>query len=86
VKDDESEEDYVKKGPPAKALCYLPIIPRFKRLFANVNDAKNFRWHANGKKFDGFLRHVFDSPQWKKLILCFLILGVINEILHLVLQ
>jgi len=48
VKDDESEEDYVKKGPPPKALWYLPIISRFKRLFANVNDAKkNLKWHAN---------------------------------------
>jgi len=27
VKDDESEEDYVKKGPLTKALWYLPIIP-----------------------------------------------------------
>ncbi|KAI9078212.1 hypothetical protein K1719_039826 [Acacia pycnantha] len=29
----------VDKGP-AKVLWYLPIIPRFKRLFANENDAK----------------------------------------------
>jgi len=43
VKDDESEEDYVKKGLPAKALWYLPIILRFKSLFANVNDANNLR-------------------------------------------
>jgi len=27
VNDDESQEDYVKKGPFAKALWYLPIIP-----------------------------------------------------------
>ena len=55
MKDDESEENYVKKGPSAKALWYLPIIPQFKRLFANVNDAKNLRWHANGKKSNGLL-------------------------------
>ena len=62
VKDDDSEKDYVKKGSPAKVLWYLPIIPQFKRLFVNVNDAKNLTWHANGKKLDGLLRHVVDSP------------------------
>jgi len=55
VKDDESEEDYVKKSPPTKALWYPPIISRFKRLFTNVNDVKNLRWHANGKISDGLL-------------------------------
>jgi len=29
--------------PSAKILWYLPIIPRLKRVFANVNDAKNLR-------------------------------------------
>ena len=24
-------------------------------------------WHANGRKCDGLLRHVVDSPQWKKI-------------------
>jgi len=67
VKDDDMDEDNMKKGPPAKVLWYLPIIPRFKRLFANVNDAKNLVWHANGRKSDGLLRHAADSPQWKKI-------------------
>ena len=67
VKDDDDDEDNMKKGPLAKVLWYLPIIPRFKRLFANVDDAKNFMWHANGRKSDGLLRHVVDSPQWKKI-------------------
>jgi len=62
VKDDDDDEDNMKKGPPAKVLCYLPIIPRFKRLFANVDDAKNLQWHANGRKSDGLLRHAVDSP------------------------
>nr|GMC91220.1 uncharacterized protein LOC109168127 [Ipomoea batatas] len=35
-----------KKGPPAKVLWYLPVIPRFKRLFANPNDAKNLQWES----------------------------------------
>jgi len=48
-------------------VWYLPTISPFKCLFANVNDAKNLRWHANGKKIDGLLRHVANSPQWKKI-------------------
>ena len=56
-----------KKGPPAKVLWYLPIIPRFKRLFANVNDAKNLRWHADDRKCDGKLRHPANSLQWKRV-------------------
>ncbi|XP_019150567.1 PREDICTED: uncharacterized protein LOC109147363 [Ipomoea nil] len=53
------------KSPPAKVLWYLPVIPRFKRLFANKNDAKNLQWHAKGRKEDGKLRHPADSPQWR---------------------
>jgi len=67
VKDDDGDEDDMKKGPPAKVLWYLPIIPRLRRFFANVNDAKNLTWHANGRKCDGLLRHAADSPQWKKI-------------------
>jgi len=38
-------------------LWYLPIIPRLKWFFGNVNDAKNLRWHSSGRKCDGLLRH-----------------------------
>jgi len=43
VKDDEecSSDENSKKGPPTKVLWYLLIIPRFKRLFANGDDAKD---------------------------------------------
>ena len=43
VKDEEesSSDENSKKGPPVKVLWYLPIIPRFKRLFANEDDAKD---------------------------------------------
>jgi len=67
VKDDDKDEDDFKKGPPAKVLWYLPIIPRLKRFFGNVNDAKNLRWHSSGRKCDGLLRHAADSLQWKKI-------------------
>ena len=55
--DDDDDEDNMKKGPPAKALWYLPIIPRFKRLFANVDDVKNLIWHANGRSFSKTICH-----------------------------
>jgi len=67
VKDDDEDEDDFKKGPPAKVLWYLPIIPRLKHFFGNVNDAKNLRWHSSGRKCDGLLRHAADSLQWKKI-------------------
>nr|KYP35945.1 hypothetical protein KK1_042971 [Cajanus cajan] len=67
VKDDghSSDEDVVDKGLPAKMLWYLPIIPRFKRLFANATDAMNVTWHADNGNYDGMLCHPADSPQWK---------------------
>ena len=56
VKGDECIDDATTNSIlPAKVCCYLPIIPRFKRLFANENDAKNLTWHANGRKSDGLL-------------------------------
>ncbi|XP_028758521.1 uncharacterized protein LOC114717527 [Neltuma alba] len=58
--------DVISKGPPAKVLWYLPIIPRFKRLFANANEAKKLRWHVEERKTDGMLRHPADSSQWKR--------------------
>ena len=48
-------------------LWYLPIIPRFKRLFANGDDAKDLTWHANGRNSDGMVRHPADCSQWKKI-------------------
>ncbi|XP_031102022.1 uncharacterized protein LOC116005929 [Ipomoea triloba] len=53
------------KGPPAKVLWYIPIVPRFKRLFSNLSDAKNLTWHVDKRISDGKLRHPADSPQWK---------------------
>ncbi|XP_045791642.1 uncharacterized protein LOC123886360 [Trifolium pratense] len=64
---DSSDDEVTKTGPPAKVVWYLPIISRFKRLFANANDAKNLRWHAEERKCDGQIRHVADSLQWKKI-------------------
>ncbi|KAL6564338.1 hypothetical protein OROMI_015788 [Orobanche minor] len=53
------------KGIPAKVLWYLPIISRFKRLFADAKTAELLRWHADGRKDDGLMRHPSDSVQWR---------------------
>nr|KYP31721.1 hypothetical protein KK1_047813 [Cajanus cajan] len=66
-KTDGSSGEEEIEGPPAKVLWYLPIIPRFKRLFAIKEDAKNLTWHENGRKCDNFLRHPADSPQLKRI-------------------
>jgi len=67
LKDNDGDDDDMKKCPPSKVLWYLPIIPRLRRFFVNVNDAKNLTWHVNGRKCDALLRHAADSPQWKKI-------------------
>ncbi|KAG2405345.1 uncharacterized protein HKW66_Vig0046000 [Vigna angularis] len=54
-------------GAPAKVMWYLPIIPRFKRMFSVKEDAKNLKWHSDERKCDNLLRHPADSPQWKKI-------------------
>jgi len=54
VKDDDSDEDDIKKGPPTKVLWYLPIIPQLRPFFANIKDVKNLTWHANERKCDGY--------------------------------
>jgi len=55
VKDDDecSSDESTKKGPLAMLLWYLPIMSRFKRLFANTNDTKDLTWHAYGRNCDG---------------------------------
>ncbi|XP_073526184.1 uncharacterized protein [Phyllobates terribilis] len=56
-----------KRGPSTKVMWYLPIIPRFQRLFSIKKEAENLRWHAEGRKKDGQLRHPADSPQWRNI-------------------
>jgi len=36
-------------------------------LFSIKEDAKNLKWHVDGRKCDNLLRHPVDSPQWKKI-------------------
>jgi len=58
--DESSSNENSKKGPPVKVLWHLPNIPRFKRLFANEDDANDLTWHANGRISDGMVRHLDD--------------------------
>lgn len=55
---DEHGDCVTRKCVPSKVTWYLPIIQRFKRLFANVNYIKNTRWHANERVCDGKICHV----------------------------
>ena len=59
--DECSDDESTKKAPLAKVLWHLPIIPRFKRLFANGNDTKDLAWHAERRNCNGMLRHPADS-------------------------
>jgi len=43
VSQKEEIDEVTKECPPTKVICYLPIIPRLKCLFANTDDAKNLR-------------------------------------------
>ena len=73
MKDDEecSSDEKSKKGPPSKVLWYLPIMPRFKCLFANGDDAKDLTWHVDERNCDGMLCHLVDSSEWKKIDLLY---------------
>jgi len=56
-----------KRGGSAKVVWYLPIIDRFKRIFANPNEAKLVRWNATERRNDGMLRLPADSIEWKNI-------------------
>ncbi|XP_074364110.1 uncharacterized protein LOC141704846 [Apium graveolens] len=58
-------ERYKNGNSPAKIMWYFPIIPRLKRLYASMENAKNLTWHHDGRVKDGMLRHPVDLPQWK---------------------
>ncbi|XP_021853868.2 uncharacterized protein [Spinacia oleracea] len=54
-----------KEGVPTKVLWYFPIVPKFKRLFSNADDAQKLTCQFYGRNTDGLLRHPADSPQWR---------------------
>nr|AAX96657.1 transposon protein, putative, CACTA, En/Spm sub-class [Oryza sativa Japonica Group] len=63
----EDEGSKSKRGGPAKVVWYLPIAERMKRMFANKEQAKLVRWHAEERKVDSMLRHPADSVQWRTI-------------------
>ena len=34
-------------------------------MFKSFENAKNLRWHAIDRKFDGIMRHLADTPSWR---------------------
>jgi hypothetical protein len=47
-----------RKDESKKMFCYFPIIPRFKRWFANKNESKLLRLHKKKHKQDvGMMKH-----------------------------
>ncbi|WVZ02173.1 hypothetical protein V8G54_022979 [Vigna mungo] len=74
-KSDKNTDEEGNDGAPSKVMWYLPIIPRFKRMFSVKEDAKNIKWHVLGRNCDNLLRHPADSPQWKKIDETFLEFG-----------
>lgn len=53
------------KNVPRKVVWYFPPIPRFRRMFASPETARDLTSHAQGRVSDGKLRHPSDSPSWK---------------------
>ena len=54
------------KNVPHKVLCYFPLIPRLKRLFATTHTAKEMMWHNIGYSRDeDQLRHPMDGKAWQ---------------------
>ena len=54
---------YKKQIILAKVVWYLPLIPRFKRMFSSEVNAKHLTWHIYDEIRDGKFRHPVDSPQ-----------------------
>ncbi|XP_019228470.1 PREDICTED: uncharacterized protein LOC109209617 [Nicotiana attenuata] len=54
-----------KKKVPVKAMHYLPLIPRLKRLYASMSSAPHMRWHYKNRRPPGILCHPSDGEAWK---------------------
>lgn len=63
----EDDDNVTRKSVLSKVMWYLSIIPRFKRLFYNVNDINNTIWHVDEIMCDRKIPHVADALQWKKI-------------------
>ncbi|KAL5579308.1 hypothetical protein UlMin_011750 [Ulmus minor] len=55
------------KNVPHKVLCYFPVGPRLKQLFATSKTAKLMWWHSAGKlKDNDVMRHPVDGKSWQE--------------------
>ncbi|XP_059295599.1 uncharacterized protein LOC132048937 [Lycium ferocissimum] len=53
------------KRVAVKAMHYLPLIPRLKRLYASLSSAPHMRWHYENRRPPGVLCHPSDGEAWK---------------------
>ncbi|XP_004252205.2 uncharacterized protein [Solanum lycopersicum] len=53
------------KKVPIKAMHYLPLIPRLKRLYASNRSAPHVRWHHEHRRPPGVMCHPSDGEAWK---------------------
>ncbi|XP_019240729.1 PREDICTED: uncharacterized protein LOC109220717 [Nicotiana attenuata] len=60
-----------KKKVPVKAMHYLPLIPRLKRLYASMSSAPHMRWHYEHRRPPGILCHPSDGEAWKHFDMVF---------------
>ena len=52
---------------PHKVLRYIPIIPRFQKLFKCQNIAHFIDYHAKNRSENGFLRMPTDGSMMKNI-------------------
>jgi hypothetical protein len=51
-----------------KQLCYMPLMPRMKRLYISKKIARHMRWHKEGVRENSqVMVHSSDSESWKAL-------------------
>ena len=48
-----------------KAMHYLPLIPKLKRLYASYSSAPHMRCHSENKRPTGIMCHPSDGEAWK---------------------
>ncbi|TMW84051.1 hypothetical protein EJD97_000136 [Solanum chilense] len=48
-----------------KAMHYLPLIPRLKRLYASNSSVPHMRWHHENRRPPSVMCHPSDGEAWK---------------------
>ena len=59
--------DKITKTVPQKVLCYIPIIPRFQRLFRCKNIAQFMDYHARNISQDDVIRMPADGTAFRDI-------------------